>query len=154
MMASRSALLLSLMACASGGGAPVRPPSGSEVDVEALSEDRIEFHIETKHAVGPVRCALYTSEKAWLSSRYAYKDTAWPVGRRATCIFEDVPPGTYAGSGYHDENDNSAFDRNLFGLPSEDFTFTSGAQAGLGPPSFEDASFRYEGGVLRTSGRM
>ena len=32
-------------------------------------------------------------------------------------------------------------DRNLFGVPKEQFGFSNNAKGNFGPPSFEDASF-------------
>lgn len=115
---------------------------------------RIEFRIKTKKGKGKVRCGLYSQAKDWLSRRYAFKDTAMVQGRTATCVFEGVPKGTYAASAYHDANNNSKFDKNFLGLPAEDFTFSAGAKAGLGPPKFEDADFVFPGGTLVVTGKM
>ncbi len=114
----------------------------------------IHFVILTRHDRGPVRCGLYTSPKVWLTSSYSFRATAEVKGRTAVCVFEDVPPGRYAASAYHDENDNGKLDRNFLGLPSEDFAFSEGARAGLGPPSFADAAFVHDGGRHETHGRM
>lgn len=116
--------------------------------------NRIEMVIQTKRSGGKVRCGLYADAGTWLGRRYAFKHTARVDGRRAVCVFDGVPPGRYAASAYHDANDNSKFDRNFLGLPSEDFCFSSGARAGLGPPSFDDADFQFEGGVLRMNAQM
>jgi uncharacterized protein (DUF2141 family) len=117
-------------------------------------EPRIELVVYTHDAEGPVRCGMYAQEEDWLTSRYAFKATAEVQTCYAVCVFEGVPPGTYAISAYHDRNDNSAFDRDFLGLPSEDFTFSQGASAGLEPPSYEQAAFSYSGDVLRLEARM
>jgi uncharacterized protein (DUF2141 family) len=36
-------------------------------------------------------------------------------------------------------------DTNWFGIPTEGYGFSNKAKAGLGPPSFSAASFRYDG---------
>ncbi len=40
-----------------------------------------------------------------------------------------------------DKNYNNKMDRNLFGVPKEQFGFSNNAKGKFGPPSFEDASF-------------
>lgn len=143
------------LALALGLGAHPSPDPVSIGDVtEAVPEVAIRFRVRTKHAKGPVRCGLYAEKKDWLTKRYVFKDTARVHGRVAVCIFRGVPPGRYAISAYHDKNDDGSLDRNFIGIPTEDFTFSSGAKAGLGPPSFEDADFEYPGGDLELTGRM
>ena len=38
--------------------------------------------------------------------------------------FEGLPAGDYAVQIFHDENDNGDLDKNLFGIPSEDYGFS------------------------------
>lgn len=47
----------------------------------------------------------------------------------------------YAVFAHHDENENGTVDHNFFSFPLEGFGFSSGAEAGFGPPDFEDAAF-------------
>ena len=48
---------------------------------------------------------------------------------------------TYAIGIFIDKNYNNKMDRNLFGVPKEQFGFSNNAKGNFGPPSFEDASF-------------
>ena len=57
-----------------------------------------------------------------------------------TYTFE-LPDGTYAIGIFVDKNYNNKMDRNLFGVPKEQFGFSNNAKGKFGPPSFEDASF-------------
>ena len=57
-----------------------------------------------------------------------------------TYTFE-LPKGTYAIGIFVDTNYNNKMDRNLFGIPKEQFGFSNNAKGNFGPPSFEDASF-------------
>ena len=57
-----------------------------------------------------------------------------------TYTFE-LPDGTYAIGIFVDKNYNNKMDRNLFGVPKEQFGFSNNAKGNFGPPSFEDASF-------------
>jgi len=54
--------------------------------------------------------------------------------------FENLPPGRYVVTAYHDENDNDEFDTNFLGLPEEGYGFSNDAPVTLGPPSFNEAA--------------
>lgn len=59
--------------------------------------------------------------------------------------FEDVPPGEYAISLFHDENENGEFDTNLMGMPNEGYGFSKNVYNWYGgPPGFDKASFTLE----------
>ena len=53
----------------------------------------------------------------------------------------ELPNGIYAIGIFVDKNYNNKMDRNLFGVPKEQFGFSNNAKGNFGPPSFEDASF-------------
>ena len=55
-------------------------------------------------------------------------------------VVQDLAPGRYALSAFHDENDNGELDANLLGIPSEGYGFGNDASAAFGPPSFEAAA--------------
>ena len=55
-------------------------------------------------------------------------------------MVQDLAPGRYALSAFHDENDNGELDTNLMGIPSEGYGFGNDASAAFGPPSFEAAA--------------
>ena len=54
----------------------------------------------------------------------------------------DVPPGTYAVSVYEDLNGNHKLDRNIFGIPREPAGASNNPPARMGPPRFNECSFR------------
>lgn len=58
---------------------------------------------------------------------------------------KDVPAGTWAVLSYQDENDNGELDRNIVGIPKENYGFSRDARGRFGPPSFEDAAFAVSG---------
>jgi putative oxidoreductase len=66
-------------------------------------------------------------------------------GWHATCVFEDVAPGSYAMAFLHDEDDDGDLDRDWIGMPQEGFGFSNDAPVRLGPPSFESARFAHTG---------
>ena len=63
-----------------------------------------------------------------------------------TYTFE-LPDGTYVIGIFVDKNYNNKMDRNLFGVPKEQFGFSNDATGNFGPPSFEDASFTVLGDI-------
>ena len=62
----------------------------------------------------------------------------------ATYRFE-LPNGTYAIGLFVDANYNNEMDRNVFGVPKEQFGFSNDARGSFGPPSFKEASFTVSG---------
>lgn len=63
------------------------------------------------------------------------------AGGKGIAVFKDLPPGRYAISAYHDENENKKLDRGLFGIPKERYGFSQDARGVGGPPEFRDAAF-------------
>ena len=64
--------------------------------------------------------------------------------KQAVGVFEDVPNGEYAVKVFHDENANKKLDTNFVGMPKEKFGFSNDALGRFGPPSYEQARFRFE----------
>ena len=54
-------------------------------------------------------------------------------------IFENLVPGSYAVSAFHDANEDREFNRNFVGMPAEGFGFSRNPEALTGPPDFGDA---------------
>jgi uncharacterized protein (DUF2141 family) len=52
---------------------------------------------------------------------------------------KDLPAGDYAFAVYHDANGNGKLDRNVVGMPTEDYAFSNNALGKRGPPAFADA---------------
>jgi uncharacterized protein (DUF2141 family) len=53
-----------------------------------------------------------------------------------------VPKGTWAVLAYQDENGNGELDRNLIGIPKENYGFSRDAAGRFGPPSFDEAAIQ------------
>ena len=65
-----------------------------------------------------------------------------PAGAQQLHIDTDLPPGTYAVSVYEDLNGNHKLDRNIFGIPREPVGASNNPPARMGPPRFNECSFR------------
>ncbi len=53
-----------------------------------------------------------------------------------------IPSGTWAVLAFHDANNNGELDRNLLGIPKEDYGFSRDATNKFGPPKFEAAAIQ------------
>lgn len=107
---------------------------------------------DVKNANGTVMVALYNSQDSFL------KQPAKGTGARAAAgtsklVFKDLPEGEYAFAVYHDANANGQMDKNLLGIPTEDYAFSNNAVGKMGPPKFEAAKFALPaaGATLRVS---
>jgi uncharacterized protein (DUF2141 family) len=126
--------------------------SSKASDDSASNLDVVEFKTSTRNANGVVRCGLF-DQKGWLK-KPVRSAVAKISGREALCSFARVPKGVYGISAFHDENSNGKLDTNLLGIPSEDYCASRNARGSFGPPSFEDAKFKYGGGTKRFEARM
>jgi uncharacterized protein (DUF2141 family) len=106
------------------------------VDVDGLRSDR-----------GMVLCGLFSSaadfpkkpEKALARAKSTI------LNGHATCQFENIPPGIYAVSVFHDENSNGKLDTTFLGIPREGVGASNNATGHLGPPKFSAAAFHHSG---------
>ena len=64
-------------------------------------------------------------------------------------MFENLNPGSYAVSVFHDANGDNEFNRNFVGMPAEGFGFSRNPEARTGPPEFGDAVFLVAGSETR-----
>jgi uncharacterized protein (DUF2141 family) len=68
------------------------------------------------------------------------------VNNQSEAVFENLSPGEYAVSVYHDENDNKKLDVNFLGIPKEGVGASNDAKGHLGPPKYQDAKFMFKRG--------
>ncbi|NMT65015.1 DUF2141 domain-containing protein [Marinobacter orientalis] len=110
-----------------------------------------------KNSTGTVACALFESP-AGFPNEFLHSATNIMMMKirdtKARCSFLDIPPGTYALAVIHDENMDGKLNTNFLGVPTEGYGFSSGAEAALSAPSFEDASFSYDGQNLDLTIRL
>ncbi len=64
-----------------------------------------------------------------------------PAAKTVVFKFEDVAPGQYAITLFHDENDNGKLDRALLMMPKEGYGFSRDAKVVMSPPKFSAAAF-------------
>ncbi len=103
---------------------------------------------------GVIACAIFESGEGFPGKflKFASKIMITQIsGTDASFEFSDILPGKYAIAVIHDENYNGELDKNFLGIPKEGYGFSSGAEVTLSAPSFSDAEFLYDGGVLQMS---
>jgi uncharacterized protein (DUF2141 family) len=94
-----------------------------------------------KSNMGVLQVGLYNSGETFLKS--AYKGISSEIkGNGATVTFVDIPKGEYSISAFQDENSNGKLDKNMMGIPSEDFACSNNAKGFMGPPKYADAKFK------------
>lgn len=68
-----------------------------------------------------------------------------PANSKAKVVVEDLPPGKYAVSVFHDTNNNEIFDTNFLGIPEEGYGVSNNALNTFSAPKFKEASFTHQG---------
>lgn len=130
---------------ASATAAAVRPSPA--VSIQNVVEAQM---LNLRSSEGVVRCAVWNSPQGFPrveSSKFAAVSA--PIdNNNSTCVFKDLPPGTYAMAVLADTNNDGRMDFDFMGLPTKGYGFSNNVKGLLGPPSFEAASFRYDGGKL------
>ena len=95
-----------------------------------------------RNAKGLIRISVYPSPAEWPDHPSGQHNQAEPAKTGSVVFTTDLPPGTYAVNGFHDEVGNGKFKTSLIGLPEEGYFFSNNVRAGLSAPSFESASFK------------
>jgi uncharacterized protein (DUF2141 family) len=99
----------------------------------------LTIHIDdVKAAAGSVMVAVFNSEGSFLKAPFKSAGTPAAVNG-TTVIIHDLPEGEYAFAVYHDANGNGKMDKNLLGIPTEDYAFSNNALGKMGPPSYANA---------------
>lgn len=95
-----------------------------------------------RNTQGSLRLSLYNSAATFLQAdeRLANVKIARIWSNPVLICFAGLPPGTYAVTVHHDENNDGQINRNLLGIPREGYGFSNDAQGAVGPPSFAKAA--------------
>lgn len=90
-----------------------------------------------------------------VDSEAAYEDKAGPVAQDQLAVsggavsrtLTGLAPGRYAIKAFHDLDGDGKMATNPFGMPTEPFAFSNGAEAMMGPPSWAAAAFEVKPGA-------
>jgi uncharacterized protein (DUF2141 family) len=109
-----------------------------------FAQHKIEITIHGIETIqGHVLVALYDSEREFMK-KHLDSRKAKVNGNQVTVVFENLRPGDYAISTFHDKNDNEKLDTNFIGIPVEMYGFSNNAKGSFGPPSFGKAKVLVE----------
>ncbi len=61
-----------------------------------------------------------------------------------TVVFQDVPFGSYAIKVFHDVNNDGKLNKNMLGIPQENYGFSNNVRGNFGPAKFQEAKFVIE----------
>lgn len=99
---------------------------------------------------GQVGCSLYSKKDGFPmdSTKADARMMVQPSGKKATCVFKDVKPGTYAVSMMHDENKDEELETSFVGRPKEWWGVSNDVPSErFGPPKYEKATFKFDGKI-------
>jgi uncharacterized protein (DUF2141 family) len=101
-----------------------------------------------KSEKGVVRALLFNSENGFpeATEKAIRSASVKIVGTQAEFDFENLPPGRYAISLFHDSQNTGKLRTNLVGIPRDGYGFSNNSMGTFGPPSFKDASFQITAG--------
>jgi uncharacterized protein (DUF2141 family) len=99
---------------------------------------------------GNIGCRLFSSEQSFPRKTEGTVRTSVPVTASVTrCVFKDIPPGIYAITVIHDENDNGKLDRNFIGVPTEGYGVSNNQTRATRAPIWSECKFVVERGKNR-----
>ncbi|GAA4274887.1 DUF2141 domain-containing protein [Aquimarina gracilis] len=107
----------------------------------------IEVHVTNiKSNKGNISVGLYKGKDNFL--RKTYKSIKVKANKSGvTVTFEDIMPGEYAISLYHDEDENEKLNTFLR-IPTEPYGVSNNAKGQFGPPKWEGAKFNVESEIV------
>jgi uncharacterized protein (DUF2141 family) len=98
----------------------------------------VEVHVTAvAGGKGTVKVAVCDRER--FLKQCAYSASAPARDGENVILVPNVPKGSWAVLAYQDENNNGELDRNLIGIPKENYGFSRDAASKFGPPGFDDA---------------
>ena len=114
--------------------------SAASVSSAATIEVRVSNVAGGKGTINVAAC-----DKERFLKQCAYSASAPAQAGETVVLIEGVPPGTWAVLAYQDENGNKELDRNVIGIPKENYGFSRDAKGTFGPPSFEATAIQVDG---------
>ena len=147
-----------LAALGIAGGLGLAMPSAAQEQEPAVSDGTVVIAITNlRNTKGVIHACMTTNPDIFPRCREdpASHRTVVKAGENVSLTFGGVKPGRYSVALLHDENDNGKADRALLGMmPKEGFGFSQDAPVRMGPPSFNDAAFDFDGSAAELTIKM
>lgn len=96
-----------------------------------------------KNTNGQILVGLFNNKKTFPIKGQEYRgNIVYPIiGSSVTTTFNNIPIGDYAIAVIHDEDRSGKLEKNIFGIPMEQYGFSNDVYGKFGPPFFESAAF-------------
>ena len=109
---------------------PTQTKASLTVDISGVKERK-----------GKLQIALFNSTEGFPDDAKPFRAEVLDITADNTLrvVFKDLPTGEYSVAAYHDANGNGKLDKNLLGIPVEDYGFSNDTRGTrISAPSFED----------------
>jgi len=107
-----------------------------------LNAAELIVKVESASTDGSIGCSLFSNSKGFpMNSTEAIQKFSINTPTGTEFIFSNLKSGKYAVSVMNDKNDNKALDKNLLGIPKEEWGVSNNVRPALRAPSFEEAAF-------------
>jgi len=113
----------------------------------------VEVHV-TGTAGGKGNVSVAVCDRERFLKQCAYSASVPARDGETLVTMKEVPAGTWAVLAYQDDNANGQLDRNLIGIPSENYGFSRDARGRFGPPSFDDAAIAVKDETVSATVRL
>ncbi len=117
-------------------------------DAKANFNGKLTVEIDgLKNKEGQICASIFASSEGFPSDRdrVLQKQCTKITGTPFPITFDNLKAGSYAVAVFHDQNNDSTLNSNLFGIPSEGFGFSSNPEIRARAPKFSEAAFLVAG---------
>lgn len=110
----------------------------------AIAAD-LKVKVESELADGNIGCALFSSPKGFpMDATGAVLKFSQNTPTGTEFVFSNLKSGKYAVSVMNDQNGNKTLDKNLIGIPKEEWGVSNNIRPTLRAPKFEEAAFEMD----------
>ena len=133
----------SLLVCLAAAGTQSVMGAVLAQSSSSTSSAQIEVTVTNVHnTTGKIGCRLFASKEGFPNSDQSYESVLVSIASgHATCLFSNLPSGTYAVAVMHDENGNGHLDTNLFGIPEEGYGVSNNHTHAMSSPKWDESYF-------------
>lgn len=143
----RTATLLAAASLAAGTLLSIATAALADVPAPPTTST-ISVNVGTfRNQKGALGCRLFSTAAGFPETSVGIVERRAEItGSTVRCEFTNVPPGTYAVSAMHDENDNRKLDKNFFGIPTEGYGVSNNHTHAMSSPTWDESKFVVERG--------
>lgn len=116
----------------------------SLINISAKAAE-LTVKIESDLADGNIGCALFSNPKGFpMDAAEAIQKFSQNTPTGTEFVFSNLKSGKYAVSVMNDQNGNKILDKNLLGIPKEEWGVSNNVRPTLRAPKFEEAVFEID----------